>query len=47
MASVTKRIRLDGGVSYRVLIRRKGIYKCKTFHTVKDATIWITENEPK
>jgi hypothetical protein len=47
MASITERIRLYGGTSYRVLIRKKGVYLCKTFHTKKEAILWVTINEPK
>jgi hypothetical protein len=47
MASITVRICKDGTESYRVLIRKKGVYKCKTFKCKKAAIVWSLQNDPK
>ncbi len=46
MASLTVRICKDGSESYRILIRKKGLYMCKTFKCRKLAVIWIIKNDP-
>jgi hypothetical protein len=47
MASITERICKDGTPSFRVLIRKKGIYLCKTFKTYNEAAGWVIKNETK
>lgn len=47
MASITVRICKDGTPSFRVLIRRKGVYICKTFKTKGSAIFWSMKHEPK
>jgi hypothetical protein len=47
MASITVRMCKDGTPSFRVLIRKKGVYKCKTFKGRKIAVLWSIQNEPR
>jgi hypothetical protein len=47
MASITRRVCKDGTDSYRVLIRRKSVYLCKTFKSLKIAKLWMIKNEPR
>lgn len=48
MASIFPRKNKDGSITWRMMIRRKGLpIFCWAFSTKKEATQWVRENEKK